>query len=133
MAGLYVDTSALGRVLLDEPDAGAIVDVVERYETRWSSALLVVELRRLAAKTGLVSAAEESLASVRLLELDAAGLERASRIEPVEVRSLDAIHLDAAVVLTGRGEVDAVLTYDRQLQAGCAHHGIRVEAPGGAG
>jgi uncharacterized protein with PIN domain len=132
MAGLYVDTSALGRVLLDEPDAGAIVDGIERYETRWASALLIVELRRLAAKTGLGAAAEASLASVRLLELDAAAVERASRIEPIEVRSLDAIHLAAAVVLAGRGEVDAVLTFDRQLQAGCAHHGIRVEAPSAA-
>jgi uncharacterized protein len=47
MAGIYVDTSALGRVLLGEPDAGAIVDALDEYETWWSSALLIVELRRL--------------------------------------------------------------------------------------
>ncbi|WP_354700028.1 Ribonuclease VapC47 [Paraconexibacter sp. AEG42_29] len=129
MAGLYVDTSAVGRVLLDEPDAGAILDVIGLYEVRWSSALLVVELRRLGVKAGLADAAEEVLGTVRLLDLDMAAVERASRIEPVKVRSLDAIHLDAAVVLARRGDVDAVLTYDRQLQAGCVHHGLAVEAP----
>jgi len=39
------------------------------------------------------------------------------------------IHLDAAIQLRKRGSVDAVLTYDRQLQAGCAHHGLPIEAP----
>jgi len=37
--------------------------------------------------------------------------------------------LEAAVGLLGRGEVVAVLTYDRQLQTGCAHHLVPVEAP----
>jgi hypothetical protein len=46
------------------------------------------------------------------------------------VRTLDAIHLDAAVELYGRSEVAAVLTYDRQVQMGCAHHGLPIEAPG---
>lgn len=107
MAGVYVDTSALGRVLLGEPDAQVIRDTLVRYDAWWASALLVVELRRLARRE----------------------VERASRLDPVEVRSLDAIHLDTAVVLAGRGEIAAVLTYDHQLQAGCAHHGLAVEAP----
>lgn len=54
---------------------------------------------------------------------------RASAIEPWMVRSLDAMHLEAAVGLAARGSIAAVLTYDRQLQAGCAHHGLVVHAP----
>ena len=34
MAGLYLDTSALGRVLLGEPDAEAIRDALAGYDTR---------------------------------------------------------------------------------------------------
>jgi hypothetical protein len=34
--------------------------------------------------------------------------------------------------LSRRGEVAAALTYDRQLQAGCAHHTVPVEAPAAA-
>lgn len=45
------------------------------------------------------------------------------------MRSLDAIHLEAAVWLRVDGQVDGVVTYDQQLSAGCAHHGLSVHAP----
>jgi len=48
MAGLYIDTSSLRRVLLAEPDAAAIRNLIGRYEESWSSALISIELRRLA-------------------------------------------------------------------------------------
>lgn len=129
MAGVYLDTSALGRVLLREPDAQVIRDTLAAYRPWWSSALLVVELRRLARREGLDEPVERLLERIRLVDVDRAALERASRLDPVEVRSLDAIHLDAAATLAARGDIAAVLTYDRQLQAGCAHYGIAVEAP----
>ena len=129
MAGLYIDTSALGRVLLAEPDAAAIRATLARYDVWGSSELLVVELRRLAAREGLVPAAERLLSAMRLVAVDRGSLERASRLAPMAVRSLGAIHLEAAVGLVGRGDVAAVLTYDRQLQTGCAHHTVPVEAP----
>lgn len=129
MAGLYVDTSALGRVLLGEPDAELIRDGLAGYEAWWSSALLVVELRRLARREGLADAAERMLGSIDLFDVDRVVLDAASAIYPVEVRSLDAIHLHAAVALAGRRSVVAVLTCDRQLQVGCEHHGLAIEAP----
>lgn len=129
MAGLYVDTSALGRVLLAEPDAQVIRDTMSLYEALWSSALLPVELRRLARREGVEKDAEELLSSVSTRRLDAPSLKRASQLDPVDVRALDAIHLDAAIQLKQRDRIAAVLTYDQQLQAGCAHHGLPVEAP----
>ena len=131
MAGVYVDMSALGRILLGEPDAELIRDALAGYEDWWSSALLVVELRRLARREGFQDAAERVLAQTSLLDVDRHVLDRASLLDPLEVRSLDAIHLDAAVALAARGEVTAVMTYDRQLQQGCAHHGLAVDAPPG--
>lgn len=129
MAGLYVDTSALGRVLLTEPDAPAIRSTLSRYDRWWSSTLLVVELRRLAARTGRETAGEALLAEMKLHPLDRSTLERASRLPPSEVRSLDAIHLEAAIALRNAGEIEAVLTFDGQLQRGCEHHLLGVEAP----
>jgi predicted nucleic acid-binding protein len=129
MAGVYVDTSALGRVLLAEPDAVTIRTALAGYDAWWASELLVVEFRRLAHREGLTQAAESLMRALRFVLVDSTSLQRASHIEPFEVRSLDAIHLEAAVGLHGRGDVVAVMTYDRQLQAGCAHHGIQVEAP----
>ena len=129
MAGLYLDTSALGRILLAEPDAVAIRQALADYDAWWSSALLIVELRRLAARENLEAIAERMLSGYEPSR-STASIERASRLQPPEVRTLDAIHLDAAVELRGRSEVAAVLTYDRQLQTGCAHHGLPIEAPG---
>jgi uncharacterized protein with PIN domain len=90
MAGLYVDTSALGRVLLAEPDAHAIRDTMARYESLWSSALLLVELRRLARREGVEEKAEELISTVSTRRLDSQSLTRASHLDPVEVRALDA-------------------------------------------
>ena len=47
------------------------------------------------------------------------------------VRSLDAIHLEAAVRLRDGGQVNGVVTYDQQLSVGCAHHGLAVHVPAG--
>lgn len=129
MPGLYIDTSALGRVLLAEPDAAAIRAVLGRHDAWWSSALLIVELRRLAAKEALADISEALLADGALHPLDRAVIDLASRVPPAEVRSLDAIHLQTAVTLRDAGTISAVITYDAQLRRGCEHHAVTVDAP----
>lgn len=129
MAGIYVDTSALGRVVLGEPDAQAIRARLAQFDPWFANELLVVELRRLGRREGVLPQAERTLAAVNLVPLTRTLLERASRLDPVEVRSLDAIHLCTAVDLHSAGSIAAVLTYDLQLQAGCKHHRITIEAP----
>lgn len=93
MPGLSIDTSALGRVLLAEPDAAAIRAALGRYDAWWSSELLIVELRRLATKVDLVEAGEALLREVSLRSVGRTLIEGASRLAPVEVRSLEAVHL----------------------------------------
>ena len=129
MAGLYIDTSSLGRVLLAEPDAAAIRRVIGHYDEMWSSALIVIELRRLARREDLTAAADRMLASLQLHPITDAAIERASRLDPVQVRTLDAIHLDAAIELHGAGTITTVLTHDEQLRNACAHHGIPLDTP----
>jgi len=84
---MYVDTSALGRVVLGEPDAQAIRVTLARFDPWFASELLVVELRRLGRREGVLEQAERTLAAVNLVPLTRALLERASRVDPVEVRS----------------------------------------------
>ena len=129
MAGVYVDTSALGRLLLAEPDAAAIGVTLANYQEQWSSELVTVELGRLGKLHGLQADAQQLLSNISLVRITSPRLRSAAGIEPAEVRTLDAIHLSAAVALHGAGTVDAVLTFDGQLQAGCQHHGIADEAP----
>ncbi len=129
MPGIYVDTSALGRVVLHEPDAPVIRAVLARFDPWDASELLKVELRRLARREAVEARAERTLSLVTLSGLTSPVIEQAARLDPVNVRSLDAIHLATAINLQAAGDIAAVLTYDSQLQAGCQHHGIHVEAP----
>jgi hypothetical protein len=129
MAGLYVDTSALGRILLAEPDAATIRATIANYEEQWSSELVTVELGRLGKVHGLQSNAQQLLSNINLIRITSPRLRKAAAIDPAHVRTLDAIHLSAAVALHAAGTVAGVLTFDSQLQAGCQHHGIAVEAP----
>lgn len=125
----YVDTSALGRVLLGEPDAGAVIAELSRYEQHVSSALMRVELRRLALREGVLSAADRLLSGVALLPVTPALLAAAETVEPKSVATLDAIHLVTAAELHTSGSLEAVLTYDQRLAEGAAAHGLSVIAP----
>jgi hypothetical protein len=99
-------------------------------ETVGEALLAEIELlRRLATRAERETVGEALLAEIELHPLDHPTLERASRLPPSEVRSLDAIHLDAAVELRNAGEIEAVMTFDGQLQRGCEHHQLDVEAP----
>jgi predicted nucleic acid-binding protein len=129
MPGLYVDTSSLGRVLLAEPDAPAIRVVLGSYDEWWSSALLTIELRRLARRAGIEPAANRILATIQLTPIGSAAIERASRLDPLDLRALDAIHLDAAIELHRAGTITAALTHDRRLIGAAADHGLPVATP----
>ena len=131
MAGLYLDTSAVGRVLLAEPDSEAILAEVGRFERRMASRLLAVELRRLALRHRLRDAADRLLAAISLLPLTEATLAAAESIEPASVATLEAIHLAAALELFDADLIDTVLTYDERLAEGAGHHGLTVLAPSG--
>ncbi len=124
MAGLYVDTSALGRVLLAEPDAAVIAKTLASYEEQWSSELVMVELGRLGKLHALQADAHQLLANIGLVRITSPRLRSAAAIDPADVRTLDAIHLGAALALHKSATVSAVLTFDAQLQAGCQHHGL---------
>jgi len=78
VAGICVDTSALGRVVLGEPDAQTIRATLAQFDPWFASELLVVELRRLGRREGVLPQAERTLAAVNLVPLTRALLERAS-------------------------------------------------------
>jgi predicted nucleic acid-binding protein len=129
VTGLYLDTSAVGRVLLGEPDSAAIVRELGRFEQHVSSRLLRVELRRLALRHGVLTAAEELLGAVALVPLSDELLAAAETIEPAALATLDALHLVTALRLAEAGFLDTVLTYDTRLADGAARHGLTVLAP----
>lgn len=127
MGAVYLDTSALGRVLLDEPGAFEVLQALSEFEARVSSWLVRLELRRLALRHGALDAAQELLQGIALAPLEQATLGIAETIEPRGIATLDAIHLATAVRMSET--LDAVMTYDAALARGAEHHGLTVLAP----
>jgi predicted nucleic acid-binding protein len=128
-SAVYVDTSALGRSLLDEPEKSAIERALDTFERAVASSLLRTELRRLGFRRDLLDRADALLAGVSLIKVDDEILASAETITPSTVATLDAIHLATAVRLKEAGKLDALMTYDKRLADGAREHGITVLSP----
>ena len=146
MRVVYVDTSALGRVLLNEPDRPAVQAALEDVDELVSSRLLWLELGRLARRKDAEFAqrgepqefavlARELLRGVAQIPLEDSLLEpddvvgEAERIAPWSVATLDAIHLATAVWLAEHDLLETVMTYDNRLAEGAREHGLTVLMP----
>jgi uncharacterized protein len=121
---LYVDTSALLKRYIDEPDSDAADDLLRSDPSLLTARHTVVEVRRSLARalgpreaSAARTAFMRDIESLSLVELDAATCEAAAAIaETTGVRSLDALHLAAAQRIGGPAV--PFLTFDvRQAQA----------------
>ena len=134
---LYLDTSALVKFIADERESRALgAATVGRQVT--SSELALVELSRAAHRLGarhddvasratIFAKLERLLGRLVLVPLNRAQLVVAASFPEAHLRSLDAIHLAAA--LTVGEEVDAVVTYDRRLSRIARRQDLQVLAP----
>lgn len=125
---VYLDTSALVKLVRTEGESVALRRYLTTRPVRTTSALVRVELVRAARRhdAEAVAAAHRLLGEIDLIALDEGVLNTAALIEP-NVRSLDAIHLAAALTL-GRGHVELV-TYDSRMAAAAASLGLPVASP----
>jgi uncharacterized protein len=130
LGAVYIDTSALGRVLLDESDAPAINDALRRFDRMIASSLLGVELRRLASRREMLDRATMLVTRVALLPIDSRTLTLAETLTPHTLGTLDAIHLATALLSVETAEVDTLMTYDKQLANAAREQGIEVLSPG---
>lgn len=127
---VYVDTSALGALLVERLESDALENWLDQTSDMLvSSDLLEIELRRLAVREGIDQAdVTRLLDGVSLAALDRAVYRSAGLLPMPYLRTLDALHLEAAMRL----DAAAVLTYDRRLSKAAQSVGLRVVAPGAA-
>lgn len=128
-AGLaYVDSSALVKLPLAEAERVALRAELSGWVGLVSSSLLEIEVLRACGRHGdaYLRRAEQAVARVALLPIDATIVAHAARLGPA-LRSLDAIHLATALSLGG--EVGAFVVYDERLQAAATKAGLPVTAP----
>jgi len=115
--------------MLEEPDKKAIQRDLAKFDQSVASRLLRVELRRVGRREDALEEADRILDDVMLIPIDEGILAAAEAISPTIVGTLDAIHLATAVRLADDGELDALMTYDKQLATGAREHGITVLSP----
>jgi uncharacterized protein len=127
---VYVDSSGLVKLVVREPESAQLVQYLRRWPRRVSSALARVEVVRAVRGHGpeAVTRARRVLAGLYLVQLDEALLDDAAELDPLLLRSLDAIHLAAARSL--RGDLGLVVTYDQRMAAAARTLGLVVDAPG---
>jgi len=126
----YLDTSAAAKLVVAEPASGAMASWAATHETQViASDLLRTELLRgtRRAAPDRMQRARSVLDALTLFNLTSATFERAATLDPEELRSLDALHLAAALELGD--ELDGIVTYDSRMAAAASLYGVAVIAP----
>lgn len=127
----YVDSSALLKRYVDEPDSDRAVDLLRADSTLVTGRHTTVEVRRnlgrfLVANDAAAArrAFADDLRTISIVELDAATCELAATIaEQSGIRTLDALHLGAARRL---GTAITFLTFDARQAAAAREIGFAV-------
>ena len=131
MAPAYVDSSAVLKLAIREPETAALEAHLASCEGLISSRLAVLECRRATRRVSdarVLQSVEDVLDAIYLLDITQAILDGAAGAEPPLLRSLDAIHLATALSI-GDAQVE-VITYDKRFAAAARANGLTVVQPG---
>ncbi len=130
----YLDSSAILKRIFDEAESMALIAEMELWledgDSLLASSLAWVEVGRALLNRVNGSEAEQLAADAfdnvyeHYISTEVVSLAR--RVNPAQLRSLDAIHLASALLL----DVNAVVTYDERLAAACAGNNLVTTAPG---
>ncbi len=131
MSFVYVDSSALVKLILREPESAALVGYLAAIGPMASSIVVRVEVSRAVSRVSpeslqRVGPLMEALSVVALTPQIA---QRAATLQPAVLRTLDAIHLASALEL--EPDLTAFICYDERLSAAARNAGLPVVAPPG--
>ncbi len=129
MPATYVDSSALVKLVVEEPESAALRRHLRRRSPLVASALVRTEVVRavLPHGEGAVARAQSVLSLLELIRVNDQILRAAGTLLPPEVRSLDTIHL--ATVLHLQRDVSTLVTYDERMAAAARVLRLRTAAP----
>jgi len=126
---VYLDSSALVKLVIAEPESPALRRYLRGEAERASCALARVEVLRAVRAHGpaALTRARRLLQRLSLVRIDDTLLEAAATLDPSIVRSLDAIHLAAAQIFGD--EMTALITYDGRMATAATLLELQVAAP----
>jgi hypothetical protein len=125
----YLDSSAVVKLVVAEPESAALRRYVRRRRLLVSSALARAEVLRALLGLGEVALARgrRVLRSIELVRVNDRVFEAAGALLPAEIRSLDAIHLATAQQLGD--DLGVVVTYDVRMADAAANLGLKIHSP----
>ncbi len=131
MTVVYLDSSALVKLVVAEPESSALVEYLRGRPERVSSAVALAEVPRALRRAGFGASehrrSRQVMTRIALVEVDRRILAAAAALEPPGLRTLDAIHLATAIAV--REDLEAVVTYDRRLAAAAERIHLEVSVP----
>jgi predicted nucleic acid-binding protein len=129
MAATYVDSSAIVKLAVREPQSDALRNYLRRRRVLISSALARTEVLRALLPAGepALAAGRRVLDRVDLVRVNDRILHLAGTLLPPELLSVDAIHLATAKRLGA--DLSDIVTYDERMAVAARSVGCRVSSP----
>jgi predicted nucleic acid-binding protein len=129
MAATYLDSSAIVKLVVAEPQSSALRRFLRRRRPLISSALARTEVVRAMFGEGErgVARARVVLARLDLVRVNDRVLDAAGELLPAELRSLDAVHLATARQLGS--DLGHVVTYDDRVLHAARELGLATATP----
>jgi PIN domain. len=126
---LYLDSSAIVKLVVHEPETADLVQAVQADPEIVSSGLAWTEVMIAARRAGRSTArAERVLDGIAFISIDDGILHEAATLGPKDLRTLDAIHVATALSL--RPDVETMITYDVRQALVASALGLVVAMPG---
>lgn len=128
----YLDTSAFLELAVLEDRSAELrrwVEAEEEHGPFWSCDLLHTEAIRAARRVGpeALTAVRDLLDRIAIVSLTPETFARAAELDPAVLRSLDAVHLAAALRLGD--DLEGIVTCDDRVADAAAVLGLRVLSP----
>ena len=126
---IYLDASAIVKLVVAEPETPVLRRYLRGHRDRITSDLAVTEVLRAAARhdESVVVRADEVLSRLDRMRVTPRIAERAGRLDPSELRTLDALHVATALEISG--DLDALVAYDQRLLEAASVHRLPTVSP----
>jgi uncharacterized protein len=125
----YLDSSAIVKLAIHEAESKALRQFLRTRSVRATSRLSWAEVARAVrrAEPTALPTAQRVLARFEAIEVTSGLVTAAAGLDPVELRTIDAIHIASAARLVP--DLMALLTYDQRMVTAAVAVGLPVVSP----